>query len=511
MAIIGNVDYERIKQSATVLEECAPSEKDNEWLIIQDLVNDDLKKESKKHDGYLDSIIAKHRDWAALSKNNTAYREFMVQVKKIGETWENIDIGVGGEVLSGLTKIDEILGLEGENKLSEMYVSHKQSDIEFHTNAEEIEGFISSVNGEAYDDKTKEWMDGLVKSTGGTAVKGTMVSLISMVQNIMAPEEEQVQQDPPQQNTSPSTATTTTNHQQPATNNYSYRVETPESNTTTNTPEQQTQNKVESSTEQEPPQTQTPSKDPTPSEEPSTGNNESNNTGENNNTSGNNNTNNNNTDDNNTGDDNTNADKDETVKPTPDPDTNNQQGNNTTGNTNQETPSSQTNTNNDGYNTSYNNQNSNNGVTPSTPSNNENAATTTPSAPDSDAGIKDNSGETLDVISIDKETETSNTTTTTDDGGNVIPIVLGVGAAGAAAVAGAKYIKDKKQKENTYEDENSEGEDSFSYLGNYQEDTSPDKSYKAGNVNKLVLDEAPKDLKIEEGMPEISSQKEELE
>ena len=30
MAIIGNVDYERIKQSATVLEECAPSEKDND-------------------------------------------------------------------------------------------------------------------------------------------------------------------------------------------------------------------------------------------------------------------------------------------------------------------------------------------------------------------------------------------------------------------------------------------------------------------------------------------------
>ena len=76
---------------------------------------------------------------------------------------------------------------------------------------------------------------------------------------------------------------------------------------------------------------------------------------------------------------------------------------------------------------------------------NSNASTTTPSAPDSDAGIIDNSGETLDVISIDKGTNKTQPSTS-NDGGSVIPIVLGVGAAGAAAVAGAKFIHDKKEK-----------------------------------------------------------------
>lgn len=98
----------------------------------------------------------------------------------------------------------------------------------------------------------------------------------------------------------------------------------------------------------------------------------------------------------------------------------------------------------------------------------ENISTTTPSSPESDANIVDKSGEELDVISIDREV--SSEPTTSSGGGSVIPAVLGVGAAGAAAVAGIKLMKNKKEKENTYEDESSEDINSFSYLNNYPED-----------------------------------------
>ena len=119
-------------------------------------------------------------------------------------------------------------------------------------------------------------------------------------------------------------------------------------------------------------------------------------------------------------------------------------------------------------------------------------------------------GSELDVISIDKEPSTSSTSSS-NDGGSVIPAVIGVGAAAAAGVAGVKYIKDKKQKDNTYEDED-EDENSFSYLGDYNNDSEDTETtynntkYKAGNVNNLVLDEAPSDLHIEEGMPEMTNE-----
>lgn len=102
----------------------------------------------------------------------------------------------------------------------------------------------------------------------------------------------------------------------------------------------------------------------------------------------------------------------------------------------------------------------------------ENISTTTPSAPESDTNIVDKSGEELDVISIDREV--SSEPTTSSGGGSVIPAVLGVGAAGAAAVAGIKLMKNKKEKENTYEDESSENINSFSYLNNYPEDEQQD-------------------------------------
>ena len=201
--------------------------------------------------------------------------------------------------------------------------------------------------------------------------------------------------------------------------------------------------------------------------------------------------------------------------------------NNTSNNPSDNTSSGNTNASDNTYygpsNNTSNNAGTNYGnsrptIIPSPDAGNSNAATTTPSAPESDAGIIDNSGETLDVISIDKDTNKSQPSTSSNDGGSVIPIVLGVGAAGAAAVAGAKFIHDKKEKENTYiyEEDMNEENNSSSYETEDQSDNDSygniiqsDTKYKAGNVNKLILDEAPKDLNIENNIPDNS--KEELE
>lgn len=202
---------------------------------------------------------------------------------------------------------------------------------------------------------------------------------------------------------------------------------------------------------------------------------------------------------------------------------NNMPGNTETGNTNTNNgnvsygPSNNTGTN---YGSSYGNSKPT--IVPSPGTGNNNAATTTPSAPDSDAGIIDNSGETLDVISIDKDSSKVQPSTSSSDGGSVIPVILGVGAAGAAAVAGAKFIHDKKERENTYtyEDDSSAENTNYSYNSNIDEQESsedpydavmqPNAKYKAGNVNKLVLDDAPADINIRSDIPDNNS-KEELE
>ena len=114
----------------------------------------------------------------------------------------------------------------------------------------------------------------------------------------------------------------------------------------------------------------------------------------------------------------------------------------------------------------YNNENYTNSTQITSQNQNigaENISTTTPSAPESDTNIIDKSGEELDVISIDRDI--SNEPSTSASGGSVIPAVLGVGAAGVAAVAGIKLINRKKEKENTYDDENS-----FTYLNNDEEE-----------------------------------------
>lgn len=216
---------------------------------------------------------------------------------------------------------------------------------------------------------------------------------------------------------------------------------------------------------------------------------------------------------------------------TPPSNNNNQTNTDTTINTN---PSTGTNTNSNNnyvpnnnsggnYNSSsggnYNSSGNSNAPVTNAGTPNENASTTTPSAPESDAGITDKTGETLDVISIDKNGGKASASTSSNDGGSVVPTILGVGVAGAAAVAGAKIIHDRKQKSNeySYEEDTDNNDNSFSnletYTGNDTEDTSiisPEK-YKAGSANDLVLESAPADIKIDDSIANIPNQKEELE
>ena len=214
---------------------------------------------------------------------------------------------------------------------------------------------------------------------------------------------------------------------------------------------------------------------------------------------------------------------------------NNTENNNTNTNNNQNTNNSQTNSGGNSNSSTYyppsNNGNSgsssNGGASTNTPitgagTPNENASTTTPSAPESDAGIVDNTGETLDVISIDRDGGKSSANTSSNDGGSVIPTILEVGVAGAAAVAGAKIIHDKKKNESeneySYEENSTDNDNNFTNLDSYGEDYTADTSitmspgkYKAGSANNLVLEDAPSNIRIDDSIADIPNQKEELE
>lgn len=600
--VVGSVDYERIKQSASILLEVAPSEKDNEWLVIQDLVNDDLKKISKKHDKYLNDTISKYHDngqiWGELSKNNKAYRDLITNSNEIAEIWKDVDASVSGEVYGGLKQIDKILGLEGDKSLQEKYSSTSTSKITFYTNAAEVEGFISVTGNisdyypslqyrnrsawkkalieqyiaQGYSEEDAKELANLamaeaeIKATGGESHK----QALSTIENLRgdyettttdnSQETTEEEETTSEEGTNATTTDTNTddstssgnggrgnssgnNIQARKTNsgtgNSSSSINSPSQNNNSNSSSNNTsanQNTPSSGTEEKPssgndnpviiedeekvpetPSDEKPSTTPDPDNPPSNNNNNNNNGGN----SGNNNNNN----QGNTGE-------------------NNNNNNTNNGGAINNNPS---NGGNNGYYPPSNNGNgggSSNGGgytgggssnTPATGAGtpNDNASTTTPSAPDSDAGIIDNSGEGLDVISIDKTPSGKTPSTSSNDGGSVIPTILGVGVAGAAAVAGAKYIKDKKDKSNNYDDDYSteEKDNSFSYISNYQEQnsenngnydayTSNDNSYsnitetptkyKAGNVNALVLDDTPAEIKIADDMSQ-TEQKEELE
>ena len=88
-------------------------------------------------------------------------------------------------------------------------------------------------------------------------------------------------------------------------------------------------------------------------------------------------------------------------------------------------------------------------------------------------------------------------------------------------MAGAKFIHDKKEKENTYIYDEDSNEESNSSAYEIKDDEPVDNDifdngiqqnskYKAGNLNKLILDEAPENLNIENNIPDTDS-KEELE
>ena len=135
-------------------------------------------------------------------------------------------------------------------------------------------------------------------------------------------------------------------------------------------------------------------------------------------------------------------------------------------------------------------------------------------------------GDSLDVISIDKDT--SKNPSTSSGGSSVIPTVLGVGAAGAAGVAGIHYVQKKFGKDNEYyedeeetDQENNDDKNTDNYNiiepeNDINDITSPSEieikppKYKAGSVNQLKLDDGA-DIKINEDKSIIAPQNEELE
>jgi hypothetical protein len=173
--------------------------------------------------------------------------------------------------------------------------------------------------------------------------------------------------------------------------------------------------------------------------------------------------------------------------------------------------------------------------------------TSVPTTPKTSVVIHDNSGKTLTTpmtsapvtsapttvpVTIPKTTVKVATTKTTtkvsnnitsnksNNGSSVIPIVLGIGAAGAAAVAGTRYIR-KKDQEEMYDDDTTSNDNDFSNLGDYDSTkttvvekttSTTDNKVKTsddGNINDLVLEDGS-DIKINNDV-DITNNKEELE
>ena len=150
-SVIGNVDYNRIRQSASILQGVAATDNLNESNTISNLINIDLTGVSRQHDGYLDDTIAKYDNQGSmgleLENANNDLNMLISNSNEIADSWEDLDTNTPGNVHSGLQKIDEILGLEGDSSLGNMYSSTSTDDIAFYTNALAVEGFIS---GSAY-------------------------------------------------------------------------------------------------------------------------------------------------------------------------------------------------------------------------------------------------------------------------------------------------------------------------------------------------------------------------
>lgn len=80
--------------------------------------------------------------------------------------------------------------------------------------------------------------------------------------------------------------------------------------------------------------------------------------------------------------------------------------------------------------------------------------------------------------------------------GKVVPVILGVGAAGALAAAGARYVKNKKEDQYYLDDENYfSNEEEISEDSESEDENKQIPKYKSGSVNELVLDDVD-DVKI---------------
>ena len=579
-SVVASVDYNRIRQSASILEGVAATDVLNENSAISNLINSQLTTVSNQHDNYLSSVLIKYDNQGSmaneLESTNNSLNSLIDNAYKIADVWENLDTGSTQNLSSGLQKVDEILGLNGESSLANQYNSVNADTVEFHTNALEVEGFISDSaylsdyypsleyrnkatwaaeiikgytdQGYSYEDASElakfDMLEEEINATGGESHKYALSDIETLREEYKAsnpPTETPVTEGDTSSTTiSESSSSGTSSTGGASTNsspsNVQYRAQSysassnsggstgsvigssshsgstsssaPSNNTTPTTPSETPSTSGETSTPSETPSTPETS---TPS-------------GENNETSG------------------PIIEEEVPTQETPSTGENTNTGNNTTTttpptntgesntNTSPSTPPSSGN-NNAGY-VPFGNNNNNGNVSnaggsfedPGTPDTNvetpnENVATTTPSAPDSDAGIKDNSGETLDVISIDKE-PSDTPSTTSNDGGSVIPAILGVGVTGAAVAGGAKIIHDKKNKDEMYsydDEESEEDNNSFSYLNSYDDSSetetqeAPATKYRAGSANKLVLEDAPENINIEESATNIPGSGEELE
>lgn len=558
----GNVDYNRIKSSANALNASTKETANNARTAIDTYIDGLLTAKSGHHDNYLKGLIT--GDLQDLIdqcvKVDNEYEQLRQGLLSISSIWESVDYDNKDSLLEAFKSSDFILESIAINynydymNMADTYTNEGYPAIG--NNSLYVSGFVSSSVGliEMTDwfplstnglwSNKKEWKEYLIfkyESQGYSKEEATSMALFDMVKSyinetnatnasVAISDIEKLQasylnnQEVSADNSVVNLDTTNdnindNNNNTSTTPSISYRVATPTATTTTTASvaagvTQAVENAVSDTNAKVEEITNPDNSNTTDTTTPSTGEETGSTSDTNTDTSTDNNTNNNTN--NNTGN-NTNNN----TQTTPPASNNNTNNTPSTPQQPQDTTSSNTNRPATGTNNgaSYNNSSTFNSTSPQAgPSNTltpDSSATevidqettvsgdTTTDLPTGNTGP----GNELDVISIDKTPSTSSTGSS-NDGGSVIPAVIGVGAAAAAGVAGVKYIKDKKQKDNLYDDED---ENSFSYLGDYSDgsentDATYDTKYKAGNVNNLVLDEAPSDLHIEEGMPEMSNE-----
>ena len=143
MSII-SVDYNKIQQSSEILESYIDTE---EWHSFEDVLTE-LSNVSKKHDGYLSEITSKYQSNytpASFGRNNTAFKNLVENCAEIAKYWKDVEFDDETDVKKGFKKIDELLGLKDNDKLSKKFSSIDFSSITFYTNAQDVEGFITSA------------------------------------------------------------------------------------------------------------------------------------------------------------------------------------------------------------------------------------------------------------------------------------------------------------------------------------------------------------------------------